>query len=592
MNIYFLAFIFIYVLSYLLYLTFSKGLGNKAIYLQLRRFLPCALLAILPAYLFNASLASPQYVLSTVVGFSWMFAYPFVYFLTYRKTSPDFGFHLDFVFGMYIIGLLFSLKSIIFHFNIIPSITITLLSIIEVVLLLIASSQWLYYSLYKICVNDEAIMLIRDTDYKEAMEFYKSMPRSLQVILPFAIVALLILFIKGNFSAFSTFTASPYHIILAVCITIFMFIYITKPQKGVFIRTGIAELILDVRKYINETKKYTAMQQERLLNLNVKFNRKFSSKPSTTIIVIGESASRDYMSAFGYNEHNTTPWLKEMSTKGNFILFPNTYSCKAQTVPALENALTEMNQYNDMKFYNACSIIDVAKKAGFRTYWFSNQGHIGSAETSITLMANTTDKAEWTQQNLSQYQHDGSLLQYLKLLDPNENNLVILHLMGSHFNFINRYPYDFAHFSKPGKYDLIPNYLDTLLYTDNVLKSITKYAQDNLNLQMMIYFSDHATTPDKRRSPVFDGFGVVRIPMCVYLSADYIENHQETYTILKSHRNEYFTNDLIYDFFCGLLDIKSNHYNEENSLASNSYIHTKNTLKTDLGNMWIKEDKS
>ena len=248
-------------------------------------------------------------------------------------------------------------------------------------------------------------------------------------------------------------------------------------------------------------------------------------------------------------------------------------------------------QYNNYKFYNSCSIIDIAKKAGYKTYWFSNQGHIGSAETAITLVANTADKAEWTKQNLNQVQYDGALLENLKTVNHNENNFIVLHLMGSHFNFINRYPQSFAKFSQPNKYDLIPNYLDSIAYTDYVLQQITDFAKQKLNLQTLLYFSDHATIPDKRRSPKFEGFATVRIPMFAYFSDKYIKKYPETYSILSNHKNNYFTNDLIYDLMCGILNISSNHYDETNSLTSQNYKYTRETLKTDLGNKWIKDDK-
>lgn len=39
----------LYFISYLYYVKVSHGLGHKAEFLQLRRFLPCALLAVAPA---------------------------------------------------------------------------------------------------------------------------------------------------------------------------------------------------------------------------------------------------------------------------------------------------------------------------------------------------------------------------------------------------------------------------------------------------------------------------------------------------------------------------------------------------------------
>lgn len=586
---YFLCSILLYILPYIYYLNISHGLGHKAQYLQLRRFLPCAVLAVLPMYLINASLTSSFYLVDFFIGWLWIVTYPLFYYLTYHKSSSDFGFHLDTVFGLYFMGWSLSLKALLVYFNLLPAITLTLVSAIEFILLLIPAVQWIYYQLYHTCINDEGLSLILETDHNETIEFFKSMPFFLQLFTPLLTIAAfaLILYVNLNFTAV-TF-AYNWQLPVLAAVFIFLTTYLWNFRKGVFIRTGIIELYLDVKAYIKETATYKTKLDERMQSLEVTLNKP-NAQPSTIIMVIGESASRDYMSAFTDYPQNTTPWLKTMRDNPNFLFFPNAYACKDQTVPVLEHALTEANQYNNKKFYESCSVIDIAKKAGYKTYWFSNQGHIGSAETAITLVANTADKAEWTKQNLNQYQYDEALLENLRQVNANENNFIILHLMGSHFNFINRYPQSFAKFSHPGKYDLIPNYLDSLAYTDHFLKKVLDYGKKNLNLQALVYFSDHATIPDKRRSPNFGGFATVRIPLFTYLSDKYIHNHPNIYHALKNNQNKYFTNDLVYELMCGIFDISSNHYMPENSLTSSTFKYTIDDLKTDLGNLSIKND--
>ncbi|PWM76634.1 MAG: hypothetical protein DBY32_10945 [Phascolarctobacterium sp.] len=581
----------LYILPYCYYLFISHGLGHKAIYLQLRRFLPCSILAVLPIGLANIPANSSLFLSDFIIGLLWIVVYPFLYFLTYHKNSSDFGFHFDTVFGLYIIAWLTSLKILISQFNFLTIPLLLLVSIFEIILFLIPLIQVLYYIVYKICINDTAIALFFETDHNESIEFYKSLPKSLQILLPVIIISICSTFIYSNLYNTYAFLLDGWELYCIIAIMLFLTYYLWNPKKGVFIRTGFIELFLDVKKYLKETKKYKDLHKERFQQLTVHPSTPQFANPSTIIMVIGESASRDYMHAFSNYKENTTPWLSSQKDNKNFIIFPNIYACKDMTVPVLECVLTERNQYNNYKFYNSCSIIDIAKKAGYKTYWFSNQGHIGSAETAITLVANTADKAEWTKQNLNQVQYDGALLENLKTVNHNENNFIVLHLMGSHFNFINRYPQSFAKFSQPNKYDLIPNYLDSIAYTDYVLQQITDFAKQKLNLQTLLYFSDHATIPDKRRSPKFEGFATVRIPMFAYFSDKYIKKYPETYSILSNHKNNYFTNDLIYDLMCGILNISSNHYDETNSLTSQNYKYTRETLKTDLGNKWIKDDK-
>lgn len=580
----------LYGFSYLYYINISHGLGRKAELLQLRRFLPCAIIAVLTPALTNQSLSSPAFLVSLLIGVLWILTYPSLYYFTFHKNSSDFGFHLDVVFGLYFIGWSFSIKFLINYFSVFPTVSLTILSLFEFAIIVILLLQWLYYTIYKTCINDNAIMLLRGTDFNEAIEFYRSLPLYIQISSPCAAFFLCFAIIVNNHSRL-TISFLPISSLYIIATTvIFMTFYLWNSKKGVFIRTGIIELFLDVQNYLKETASYRIHLKERLATLKVTHQDNVPQISGTVILVIGESESRDYMSAFCDYEYDTTPWLKQNKNNRNFILFPNAYACADQTVPALEMALTEANQYTSKKFFESCSIIDIAKAAGYKTYWFSNQGHIGSAETAITLIANTADKAIWTKQNLNNFQYDETLLEYLKEADPKKNNFIVLHLIGNHFNFINRYPYSFSTFSKPGKYDLIPNYIDSIAYTDYVLQKVTEYAQENLNLQALLYFSDHGTLPDKRRSPNFDGFGTVRIPMFAYFSDEYIQKNNEIYQTLSENQHRYFTNDLAYDLMCSIFNIKSNHFDETNSLASPKYKFTREMLTTDLGKMYIKND--
>lgn len=591
MSIYIIAGICLYIASYAFYVTFSHGLGHKAEYLQLRRFIPCAILAMLPATCANITLSSPLIVSSFIVGLSWIITYPLLFFKTNRIRSNDFGYHLDVVFGLYVIGWLTSIKVIILYFNFLPTALLTIESTIELLLLLIPLAQWGYYYLYDTCIDDNGMMMIQETNYNEVIEYFSSLPK----IFLFASFAFLIsiysLLIYTNINFLHVQSNISINNLIPIFLTfIFLTVYLWKKKKGVFIRTGIVELYLDVKEYFETTKLYIHNMNERVANLTVTPSKPSFSKPSTIILVIGESEARDYMSAFCDYPLDTTPWLRSKKTDDNFILFPHAYSTIPHTVSALERALTEFNQYNDKQFYTSCSIIDIAHKAGYNTYWYSNQGHLGCADTPVTLVANTSNISKWTKQNLNQLQFDESLLEYLPEIDPSTNNFVVIHLKGNHFNYINRYPQSFAKFSKPNKYDLISNYLDSVAYTDYILQQITEYAQKNLNLQALLYFSDHGVTPDQRRSPNFNGFAAVRIPMFCYFSEEYKSLYPQTFETLKNHSDYYWTNDLAYELICGILNITSNHYDESNSLASPKYKFTKETLKTDLGKRYLKDD--
>lgn len=583
----------LYFFSYSFYLAMSKGLGNKATFLQMRRYIPCSVLAVLPIALIQQNISSAFFITPLSIALLWTITYPSLYYISNHKVSSDFEFHFESVFGYYFLGWICSILILSNNIPILALPIALLVTIVEMIILLIPLAQIIYYFLYKSCINETGMLMIQETNYNEIIEFFKSMPIILNIINISTIVISSYYFFIHNYTFLKTNLAINWYVyVLLSVLFVFLTIYLWKEKHGVFIRTAIVEFYLDIKEYRKTNQSYAKDRNLRLKQLGTqKLGIPFNN-PSTIILVIGESASRDYMKAFNDNYTlNTTPWLSQKKESKNFILIPNSYSIGANTVLALSRALTEFNQYDEGTFYTSCSIVDIAQKLGYKVHWYSNQGHLGCADTPVTLIAETSNIAKWTKQSLNTIQYDESLLSYLDEVDPKKNNFVVLHLKGSHFNFLNRYPKSFTKFGTPGKYDLELNYANSIAYTDYVLQQIYEYAKEKFNLQSMIYFSDHATIPDKRRSPNFQGFGAVRIPFFTYFSDEYIEKNPEVYNALKANKDKYWTNDLAYELMCSIFNISSNHFKEENSIASKKYKFKKEDLRTNLGATSLEDEK-
>lgn len=319
------------------------------------------------------------------------------------------------------------------------------------------------------------------------------------------------------------------------------------------------------------------------------FDLKTTDQSGTIILVIGESASRDYMSAFNRKmAENTTPWEKQMRHRKDFVFFNNAYSNFTLTTLSLSLALTNSNQYNNVSLDKAVSIINVAKKAGFNTYYYSMQQKGTLYDAVIAVIANQADHVEFVCEDY--YGYDEQILQVLKNISPAKKNFVILHLRGSHFVYSERYPLQFAKensrlFSEPYK-----EYKLSLLYTDQILNNIFQYAKNHLNLQSMIYFSDHGEDMKYTHLPNYFTFSMVHIPLWIYLSQDYYGAHPEILANLKRNKEAVFTNDIMFDTIHGLLQCKSNYYNSEFDLSNEAYELSLSTAKTMHGKKNIIED--
>lgn len=585
----------VFLYSCLIYLRCNRGMARNARGQQTRRFFFATVAAFAPLAVSGNSVLQPQLLLALFVALTWMTTYPLLYHLTNRKSSPDYENYMDIAFGLYTFGWLSGIILLTQHFLPGNRWMLSLLSIVELLLLIIAVFQIVYYLIYKVCMDANGMKILQETHWNEIIEFSKSFTfiQNLGMILP--VVAVTAACFLVNFQHVDTDQLTVPQVVMIAALTIFYLYYTWKPRHSVFSRTGIAELFAVVKEYVENNHRYTNQMEQRISDLIITplSTPPADLPPHTIFMVIGESACRDYMSAFHPEmKENTTPWLRQSAEdQQHFLLFPNTYSCAMQTVPTLEKALTEYNQYNGKAFYESCSIVDVARKLGYRIHWYSNQGHLGSFDTPITLVAETSDVAKWTKQELGKVQYDESLIDFLDEVDPGKNNFVVLHLKGSHFNFMSRYPQAFTRWGTPGVQDNVVNYKNSICYTDSILQQFFEYGKTRLNLQAMLYFSDHATEPGRRRKPNFEGFQMTRIPMFAYFSDEYIRLHPNRVSALQKNREKYFTNDLVYDLMCGIFDIQSNHFDESASLASNQYRFTRDMLLTYEGQKHIAEDE-
>ena len=371
---------------------------------------------------------------------------------------------------------------------------------------------------------------------------------------------------------------------------IIYFTFIVKGQNALIRKTGLIKLVLEFCRFQRSLAQYNVKHKEAIENL--KFEHLLSKSGNTFILVIGESANTDHMSALCEYNRDTTPWLTEMSKSDKILTFNHMYSSFVQTAKVMELALTNANQYNNINFVDAITIIDAAKSCGFETFWYSNQGVANVENTVVSIIGQKADYYRWTLEDYTSVPYDEALLDYLKSIPQTDSNkLIVLHLKGSHVVFNERYPAEFEVWPVEKNHGLGVNaYDNSIRYTDYILKLIFNYSKSALNLQSMVYFSDHGTDIEVKRKPYFNGFDTVRVPLFIYLSDEYKMRYSETYKNLKQHKDYYITNDLIFNLMLGIMQIKCDRVPFEDDFTKKEYIYTKESLKTNLGKVSLSED--
>lgn len=205
------------------------------------------------------------------------------------------------------------------------------------------------------------------------------------------------------------------------------------------------------------------------------------------IIVMGESVNKNHMSLYGY-KIPTTPFLDSLRKTDKLYVF-NAIAPTNQTRYSVPIDLTEANvHYYEDRYAHSCSLLTNFKANRYETYWISNQGSVGKNDSSIASIAYEANTALYANVNYLDAKTDEVILEYLsKLQSSSKKEMYVLHLMGSHSDYINRYPKERALF-KSAK-NVVEEYDNTIHYSDYILSQIyEKFKNEKL---LLIYLSDH-----------------------------------------------------------------------------------------------------
>lgn len=305
------------------------------------------------------------------------------------------------------------------------------------------------------------------------------------------------------------------------------------------------------------------------------------------VLVIGESLNRNYMSAYGYPEPST-PWQASLRQKSNAVFLENAYSCHTQTVQTLTYALTAKNQYEpDTPLAQNPSLLDIASASGLKTFWISNQSKFGVYDTAISVIASQAGKSEWTGEK-----YDESLIPVLGNLTPGKRALVIVHLMGHHDAYRDRYPKEYENFSQAENIHE-REYLNSVRYNDEVMRQIYSVVSAWPDFSAMVYLSDHGedVATFLRHDSSHFTWPMTKIPLYAVFSDAYLAENAAKKETLLAHAKMPFTNDLLFETMLGIMGLtQTPYYRARYDLSSSEYDRTRENSKTLYGRIDLTEE--
>lgn len=323
-----------------------------------------------------------------------------------------------------------------------------------------------------------------------------------------------------------------------------------------------------------------------------------STRPSDSqevyLLVIGETSRGENWQLLGY-DRPTNPRLSQLDSLIVFDKAVTQSNTTHKSVPMIISSLTAEN-FDSIGTHK--SIVTAFKEAGYHTYLFSNQ----TRNRSYTeYFCNEADRQVYIKDSLGRYAMDHSLLNLLDeaLADTLHNKkFIVMHTYGSHFNYRDRYPREFARFTPDNYLDanvgnrekLLNAFDNTIIYIDDLLSEAADRLEKSGVPSAMIYTSDHGEDifDDSRQrflhaSPT-PTFHQLYVPLLVWMSGEYNRQFGDSaYINLSGNRSQILSpTETVFPTMLTLAGIESPYLDTSKSLAGNGFTPSPLLYITDL----------
>lgn len=376
-----------------------------------------------------------------------------------------------------------------------------------------------------------------------------------------------------------------------------------------------------VSSYFHELAAFQELEKQRTSNPD-SIVANSNQRDTTMVVIIGESANKQHMSAYGY-PRKTTPYADALISNGEMLRFDSAYSNHTYSNPTISRALTAASNYNGKPWVSEPSALAVANAADISTTWISNKLKFGPWDNVMSVIGDDAQETihinSKVGKNLVSDRFDGALVPLLEqaLKSRQNHKLIFIHLQGSHVDYAARYPRSHRIFGsklnarKFGSALKTPNYSASVVntydnsihYTDSVMKDVVELLKVQDNKVAMLYFSDHGENVFGRKSHNAARFeyDMAEIPLMLWANKAWQIAYQEKWRNLKANLGNVFTNDHIFDSVLGLNGIETIYAQAHNDLSSDKYsavaspstLHGNKALDTEQnGSFWFSSNVS
>lgn len=224
-----------------------------------------------------------------------------------------------------------------------------------------------------------------------------------------------------------------------------------------------------------------------------RFHATSPTAPRVVMLVIGESARASNWQLGGY----ARPTNPQLVARGDVIWLPNYAANAVATALSVPLMVTRKpTEKGGDAAWPERSIVSAFGEAGYQTSWISNQATAGMHDVLIASYAQEAQTVRFI--NLANYESQGAYdAQLLPEVEKQLNTgaarqFIVVHLMGSHYKYAERYPVNEDYFGAAATdRNWLNSYDNSIRHTDRVLAQLIDLLTRTAKPATLMYASDH-----------------------------------------------------------------------------------------------------
>lgn len=313
------------------------------------------------------------------------------------------------------------------------------------------------------------------------------------------------------------------------------------------------------------------------------------------VLVVGEASRAGNWSLWGYGRE-TNPLL---SVTPGIVTYKDAITQANATHKSVPLILSAVAAENYDEIYRQKSIIEAFKEAGFKTVFLSNQTpnrtftdyYAATADTHVNIRP-TSSGGIYTTNN-----YDDQMIPLCRhYIDSIPGNLfIVMHTYGSHFNYRERYPREFAYFTPDNavevevknRQQLVNAYDNSIRYTDYFLHGLLSMLDSTGYCTALYYSPDHGEDllDDSRKrflhaSP-HPTYYQLHIPLFLWFSKQYRDHFPAQYEAAVHNQPKPVSTNAAFHTMLDIAAIRTPYLNQARSLVSPDFTTEKRMYLND-----------